>query len=190
MNYKRIKISRKWMKHLFTCNLEYIKNNCKGRCCRGTNKIMVSLLPEEEIVQRNNGFTVVNGLLQPDPDTKICPHQLPTGLCSVHGTDLKPFGCIASPFTLNKNNTLIIRHRYSQFKCHGEGEPAYKTFRASLDLIFGDEEAQIICDRLDHNGGDFYAKISEDNYLKLKYLDGLKTKKDNKVKILTLDNFI
>ena len=174
---KTIKISSKWANHLFNCNVEYITTTCNGRCCRGTGKIIVSLLPEEEITQRNNGFDVVDGLLQADPDTKMCPHQLPSGLCNVHGTTLKPFGCIASPFTLNGNDTLIIRHRYIKFKCHGVGEPTYKTFRASLDLIFGIEESQRICDLLDQGSDDFYAKISEDNYLKLKYLDGLKKEK-------------
>ena len=48
MKYIRIKISSKWANHLFTCNPEYIITNCKGRCCRGNNKIVVSLLPEEE----------------------------------------------------------------------------------------------------------------------------------------------
>lgn len=182
---KYIKISSKWAHHLFTCNITYITEQCKGRCCRGTGKIIVSLLPEEEIIQQDNGFKVIDGLLQADPDTKLCPHQLPNGLCNVHGTELKPFGCIASPFTINENGTLIIRRRYSMFKCHGQGEPAYKTFRSSLDLIFGIKEAQIICDKLDQNTGDFYAKISEDNYLKLKYLDSLKKKKDTKITTLT-----
>lgn len=184
-----IKISSKWLKHLFTCNIEYITTNCKGRCCKGNNKIMVSLLPEEEIIQQENGFEVIDGFLQPDPDTKICPHQLPNGLCNVHGTKLKPFGCIASPFTLNENDTLIIRHRYSQFKCHGCGKPAYKTFRASLDLIFGDIITETICDKLDHNSKDFSIKISEENYLKLKYLDDLKKNKNNKIKTTKLSDF-
>lgn len=189
MKYIRIKISSKWANHLFTCNPEYIITNCKGRCCRGNNKIVVSLLPEEEITQKENGFEVIDGFLQMDPNTKLCPHQLKTGLCNVHGTELKPFGCIASPFTINKNNTLIIRHRYSQFKCHGIGDPAYVVFRASLDLIFGIEESEKICDRLCRNYGDFYVKISEDKYLKLKYLDNLKNKKNN-IDYNKLNNFI
>lgn len=162
------------MQHLFTCNPEYIQEYCKGRCCRGTKKIMVNLLPKEEKLQRDAGYDVRDGFLQADPDTKLCPHQLSNGLCGVHGTDLKPFGCVASPFTLNKNDMLIVRHRYSLFKCHGRGKPAYITFRASLDLIFGIEEANRICEMLDHKSGDFWAKISEENYLKLKYLDNLK----------------
>lgn len=191
MKYKTIKISSKWLRHLFTCDIEYITTTCKGRCCRGTDKIMVSVLPEEEIIQRENGFNVIDGLLQPDPDTKMCPHQLSTGLCNAHNTELKPFGCIASPFTLNNNDTLIIRHRYSKFKCHGHGDPAYKTFRASLDLIFGDVISQNICDRLDHNSKDFYVKIPEENYLKLKYLDNIKKKRnvDDKTKTSKLSDF-
>ena len=187
MKYKNIKISSKWANHLFTCNVEYITTTCKGRCCRGNNKIIVSLLPEEVIIQEQNGFDTEHGLLKPDPNTKICPHQLPNGLCGVHGTELKPFGCIASPFTINKNNTLIIRHRYSRFKCHGIGEPAYKTFRASLDLIFGND-TQMICDRLEQGSGDFTVKISEENYIKLKYLDSLK-RKEKKPNMITLNDF-
>ena len=189
MKYRKIKISSSWLHHLFTCNSEYIQQHCKGRCCRGSNKIMVSLLLEEEKLQRDNGYDVQDSFLQPDPNTKLCPHQLSNGLCNVHGTDLKPFGCIASPFTLNKNDTLIIRHRYSQFKCHGHGEPAYKTFRSSLDLIFGAEEADKICNKLEQTHGDFDVKISEENYLKLKYLDNLKNK-TNDAKTLDLDYFL
>ena len=170
MKYRRIKISSAWMQHRFTCNPEYIQSHCKGRCCRGTDKIMVSLLPEEEKLQRDNGYDVRNGFLQADPKTKMCPHQASNGLCRVHGTELKPFGCIASPFTLNKNDTLIIRYRFSLFKCHGSGDPAHITFKTSLDLIFGIEESDRICKMLHKSRGDFAAKISEENYLRLKYL--------------------
>lgn len=60
-------------------------------------------------------------------------------------------------------------------KCHGEGEYAYKTFRASLDLILGEEEAQRICDYYDQgNTGDVQTVISRETYKKLIYLDRLK----------------
>jgi len=50
---KEIKISIKWMKKLFTCNTDFILNCCKGKCCQGSNKILISLLPEEQIYFNN-----------------------------------------------------------------------------------------------------------------------------------------
>lgn len=99
------------------------------------------------------------------------------GLCSLHYSQDKPFGCIASPFTINDNDTLIIRYRYSRMKCHGDGSYSYVAFRPSLDLIFGKDEAEKICNELDKHINDdveIYGNISIDNYNKIKYLDGLK----------------
>ena len=169
-----IKISDKWLNHKFLCSKDYIINNCKGRCCQGTDKILISLLPEEEQKHKDKGFIVIDGLLQPNSKTRQCPHKLNNGLCGVHNTYLKPFGCIASPFTLNDSNTLIVRNRYSMLKCHGDGERAYKVFRASLDLIFGKGEAEILCKKLDEKEKDITALMPYESYKKLKYLDGLK----------------
>lgn len=171
----QIKISSKWMLHQFRCTEDYIKNVCHGSCCTGADKVLISLLPQEAKRQVELGCKVTDNKLCPDNETGKCPHLNDCGLCDIHFTPDKPFGCIASPFTLNKSNTLVIRHRYSRMKCHGDGEYAYKTFRASLDLILGKEEAQRVCDYYDQgNSEDIYANISRANIKRLAYLDGLK----------------
>jgi hypothetical protein len=43
----KVKISAAGARHLFACSLEYITGTCKGRCCVGGAKLLVSLLPEE-----------------------------------------------------------------------------------------------------------------------------------------------
>jgi len=170
----KVKVSSKWLRHKFACSVDYIKNVCHGGCCEGSGRILISLLPDEQESHRQAGFDVKDGLLQADPKTGKCPHKLSSGLCGVHGTDMKPFGCIASPFTLNSNNTLIVRNRYTRMKCHGQGELAYKVFRASLDLIFGGDEAGRICAELDAGAGDIMATMPRKSYDALLYLDGLK----------------
>jgi len=170
----RITISSKWANHLFNCTPEYIKKHCRGRCCQGSDKILISLLPMEAEAQEGDGHKTENGLLLADPGTGKCPHKLPNGLCAVHGTALKPFGCIASPFTLNSGNTLIIRNRYAMMKCHGQGKPAYETFRASLDLILGYDKAESVCKKLAAGSGDIKVEITRETYDSIRYLDGVK----------------
>jgi hypothetical protein len=172
----KVRISGKWIKHKFLCSADYIKNVCHGSCCTGSNKVLISLLPNEAEAQQKKGYSVSEGgLLQADSKTKKCPHIDNIGFCALHNTLDKPFGCIASPFTLNQANTLIIRNRYSLMKCHSEkGDYAYRVFRASLNLIFGNEEAERICTYYDKNDGDIDAFISKETYRKLKYLDNLK----------------
>ncbi len=173
---RRVVVSTKWMMHKFSCTEDYILNNCKGRCCEGTNKILISLLPEEVKKHEKMGFVVKYGLLQPNLNTGKCPHKMYNGLCGIHGTDMKPFGCIASPFTLNSNGTLIVRNRYTKLRCHGNEneEPAYKVFRTSLNLIFGFDAAENICSQLDQNKYNITTDIPEQQYQNLIYLDALK----------------
>lgn len=170
-----IKISSKWARKKFPCYPEYIINNCRGRCCEGTGKILVSLLPGEEKYHRDFlGCKVKEGKLLAHSDSKKCVHKNSNSLCNLHNTAYKPFGCVASPFTLNKNNTLIVRYRYTRLKCHGQGEPAYITFFASLVLLFGQREAARIKMYLDAGGGDMVAIMHDETARKIKYLDGLK----------------
>lgn len=171
---KSVKISSKWLQHRFNCTVENILTMCHGRCCEGTNQIVVSLLLEEQEWHRGKGYDVIDGLLMPDSRTDKCPHKEANGLCALHGTPYKPFGCIASPFTINKNDTLIIRHRYTHLKCHGVGLPAYVTFRASLNLLFGYNTAENITSSLNGDSGDFFVHMDDNVYRKLLYLDGLK----------------
>ena len=175
--YKEVKISRKWLDHKFICNAEYIKEHCHGRCCEGSDKIVISLLAEEVKAIEAEGHEVIDGMLQPNIATGKCPFKTKEGLCSIHNTKLKPFGCIASPFTLNENDTLIIRKRYTSLKCHDkEGERAYITFNASLDLIFGEKESARIRKEMTTKDTDFSAKMPIESYNNLKYLDSLKHK--------------
>ncbi len=172
----KVKISAAGARHLFACSLEYITGTCKGRCCVGGTKLLVSLLPEEAAWQEAQGFPTKDGLIMPAKNG-LCPHKKPDGLCRIHGTGHKPFGCIASPFTLNHSDTLIVRHRYYNLKCHGSGTPAYVAFRASLDLIFGEKEAGRICDHLAKSDQDITAEMPAASYKALHGLDTIKKAK-------------
>jgi hypothetical protein len=156
----KIKISSKWLNHKFLCSPEYIVNHCKGRCCWGANRLSISLLPEEDKEFQKT--------------EKKCFYQCKTGLCSLHGTIKKPFGCIISPFTVNKNKTLIIRHRYSKFKCHGQGDYAYNVFKFSLVKLFGEKQYNKLKEDLENNVNEIYLELDEDIFNKLIYLDKLK----------------
>ena len=116
------------------------------------------------------------GFLQPKPGGRGCPFKV-DGLCGLHFTPDKPFGCIASPFTLNKNDTLIVRNRYKMLPCYrgpAAKEPAYKAFASSLELLFGVDEAQIISLLLDKGSGDIETVIPLENYKRLKDNDEAK----------------
>jgi len=177
-----IKISAKMARLSFAgCSLDYIKNVCHARCCeKSTGGIIVTIHPNEQDVIEGLGGVVKDGLLQPDNSTNKCPFKL-DNLCSLHNTNDKPFGCIASPFTLNKNGTLIVRNRYRLLKCYDDGDkiPAYKAFRASLDLILGAEEAERVCQLLDDGEGDITAYITRDNYNMLIENDEIKHQDTN-----------
>jgi len=175
MQSQMVAVSGKWARHLFDCSVEHILEHCHGGCCEGANGIMVCLLPAEVVKQEAAGFATNGELLLRDTVTGKCPHKLASGLCAVHDTDLKPFGCIASPFTLNRNDTLIVRYRYSRMKCHGEGKPAYVVFRSSLDLLFGVDEAERVCAELAKGVDRVRAEMPRQSYENLKYLDAMKT---------------
>lgn len=169
----KVKVSAKMARLPFNgCDPEYIKTTCKASCCQSSQSktgTMISVLPEEVAGLTALGVGIIGNMLQPAPGEKKCPFKCVNQLCSLHNTEHKPFGCIASPFTLNASNTLIIRHRYIMLKCYNDGAkmPAYKAFRASLDLIFGMAEAERICALLDAGSGDVAAYITEEVYNKL-----------------------
>jgi DNA modification methylase len=168
-----VRVSGKWLRHRFACTPKYIQATCHGRCCEGTKGILVSLLPDEQAEHEAAGLVVSEGKLLAS-ETGKCPHKQPSGFCGVHGTDGKPFGCTASPFTLNGRGTLIIRNRYTKLKCHGQGEPAYQTFRASLDLLFGTEEAGRLVAAAEAGADTIAATMPTVNVERLRYLDGIK----------------
>lgn len=141
------------------CEPDYIRDVCKARCCDAPTKpggTMVTIHASEEDAIRARGGEVRDGLLVTDGR---CTFKDDLGLCSLHFTPDKPFGCIASPFTLNRSDTLVVRNRYRLLRCYAtqsakRGEdvsgfpPAFEAFRASLDLIFGDEGAAALVERL------------------------------------------
>jgi len=166
-----IKVSSKSLNLLFhPCTENFITNVCKGKCCQGSDRIMVTIHESEIIDEKFNGEKVINNFLIPD-HRNLCPFKNISGLCNIHKN--KPIGCIFSPFTLNKNNTLIIRYRYIQLPCYRIKEnkaPSYIAFRKSLETIFKDN-VDFVIDKIIKDKVDFYINIDEDIYNKLKEND-------------------
>jgi hypothetical protein len=138
---------------------------------------MVTIHPSEVRRVERAGGVVEAGLLLPRDGERRCPFQdADSWLCGVHGTAVKPFGCIASPFTLNENDTLIVRNRYRMLPCYKteDAPPAYQAFAASLELIFGARLATSISARLDLSHEDFAVLMPERSYRMLKENDGIK----------------
>lgn len=136
------------------------QNGCKGNCCDAPTRpsgCMVSIHPSEEARIAKRGGRIVDGLLEPKPGARGCPFK-EDGLCTLHQSGEKPFGCIASPFTLNAHGTLIVRNRYKLLPCYrgpGAKGPAYRVFASSLILLFGEVEAARMTAHFDAGGGDF-----------------------------------
>lgn len=171
----KVKISGACITKRFNCTKEYIRNVCHGKCCTGSNKVLISLLPNEELFEQRIGNRVKEHKLQPNSETKKCPHLKRCGFCSIHFTKHKPFGCIVSPFTINKNNTIVIRYRYMVMKCCGSGEPSYKTFRKSLVTLFGEEKTDKITEYYENgNTDDMFIDIDDAIVNRMRYLDSLK----------------
>ena len=165
-------VSGSWLRHLFNCTPDS-RRACQGRCCCSSKgQTLISLLPAEVTRFEQAGKPTKDGLLLPDPQTGRCPFQDLDGTCAIH--DSKPFGCATAPFTLSELNTLIQRHRYLGMPCHGHGQPAYITFRPSLDRIYGKEEAARICALLATGADRVDATMADEIYEQLKYLDKLK----------------
>ena len=175
-----VKVSAKSLKLEFVpCSPSFIENVCHGKCCDAPSRpdgCMVTINPEEQHNIESLGGVVVNGLLKPRKDKKGGPFKV-DGLCSLHGTKNKPFGCVASPFTLNSNNTLIVRNRYKMLPCYKASKgkiPAYKAHKASLELIFGEAEAGRISKHLDECDSDLNSTIRISTYSKLIENDEIK----------------
>ena len=176
---KTIKISSKMANLQFAgCSPSYIKNVCHASCCQSSTSntgVKITIHPDEIKTISSLGGVVIDGLLQPRTGEKKCPFKKADDLCGLHFTPDKPFGCIASPFTLT-GETLIVRNRYKLLKCYKDGDklPAYKAFRASLDLILGIDEAERVCKHFSAGGGDILATITNKHYEMLKTNDDIK----------------
>ena len=179
-DFATVKISAKNARLAFNgCDPDYIRDVCHASCCDSKTSAtgtLITIHPSEETAIEKRGGVVLDGLLQPKTGEKKCPFKNEVNLCGLHFTPDKPFGCIASPFTLNDNNTLIVRNRYKLLKCYNDGPrmPAYKAFRASLDLIFGLDEAERICNELNNGCDDINAQMPIENWKKLQENDDIK----------------
>ena len=167
-----VKVSAASARLLFHgCDYEYIKNVCHGRCCdSATYGTLIAIHASEQSKIEARGGCVKGGILQLRPGEKRCCFKSPEGFCGLHFTPDKPFGCIASPFALNRCDTLIIRNRYKLLRCHKDNAkiPAYVAFRASLVLLFGEAETSRLCKHLDDGGGDLSMVMDRAIYAKLK----------------------
>lgn len=171
LNWKRVKISRKSVNLLFHgCTISYIRKVCRGRCCESSTSptgISVAIIAGEQKRIQKLGGRIVNGLLMPRYGEKKCPFKSEEHLCRLHSKRSKPFGCIASPFILNANDTLIVRNRYKLLRCYRGGAeplPAYEAFRASLGLIFGVANGKNVVRRLKESEEDIYAWMPIQSY--------------------------
>lgn len=146
------------------CEPEYIRTVCKARCCESSvspTGTMIAIPRAEQPRIRALGGRIKDGLLQSDPGCRKCPFKTAVDLCSLHDTKAKPTACVVSPFMLNANGTLVIRNRYKLLVCYDAGPrlPAYKAFRDSLVLLFGETQTKRITDHLDNGGGDIIVQI-------------------------------
>lgn len=149
------------------CDPDYIRDVCHGACCRSKSApggALVAVSERQRPLVEEQGAAVADGLIVPVGGR--CPFQGDNFLCRIHGTPAKPHGCISSPFALNRRGTLIVRNRYKLLRCYRAGPrlPAYVAFRASLDMLFGPEEAESICRHLDGGGGDCLGKMLTDHF--------------------------
>ena len=152
------------------CTPEFIRDVCQARCCRSSTDpsgIAVVVTQLEAVKLRELGAVVDSETGRVAPVCRRCPFQSTANhLCQLHNTEAKPKGCIISPFTINKNNTLIVRNRYRLLPCFkAEGsKPVYEAHSQSLVEMFGEKNAQLIFES---------AKEEKEGYLMLEIEDSL-----------------
>lgn len=173
----KIKVSWKSASLLWNgCQLDYIKNTCGGRCCKdGKGNSHIAIMPSEEENIIKLGGAVKNGLLVNKAEGG-CPFW-EKGLCTIHFTGHKPLTCWTSPFTLNDNNTLIVKNRNKKLICYNQ-QPQIKTYKAyyqSLLYMFGADIADEITRRLDNTNEDFYIEVDRASVENIQWIR-LKTK--------------
>jgi len=124
---------------------------------------LVVIHPSEQKRIKELGGEVKKGFLQAGLNRK-CPFKTVGGLCNIHKE--KPFGCKASPFTLNHKGMLIIRNRYRCLICYNtpNAEPAYISHRWSLGQIFGEEVANTVATMAERGVNKIPAIMDMDKY--------------------------
>ena len=190
---KWVKLSSKMMQLKFMpCEPWYIESRCHGACCRSSvhkDGISVVIHPKEtDNPNEYAGKPLKDGFIV--AENKRCPFQMKLGLCKLHpgprgvtafietplGTPSeKPFGCVTSPFTLNHNDTLIVRNRYKLLTCFRDAKigqdkalPAYINFYPSLERLFGMMTSRRIREHFDRNGNDMTMRLARPMYDMLK----------------------
>lgn len=168
-----VKISAKSARLEFHgCEPKFIREVCHARCCDAPTRpqgTLITIGKEDRPAIEARGGQVVDGLLQ-TPD-RVCPFKDGDSyLCALHGSGDKPFGCVASPFTLNANDTLIVRNRYKLLPCYKAGPrlPAYRAFASSLELLFGGPVVALLVDHLDIGRGDVMVPMLPESYRRLR----------------------
>jgi len=135
------------MQPFHACTADFIRDVCQARCCRSTTDptgIAVVVTKDEAVRLRLRGAYIDDATGRIAPVNRRCPFQHgKTHLCILHGTDDKPHGCIISPFTINDNDTLIVRNRYRLLPCfQADGAvPVYEAHAQSLIMLFGETNA-------------------------------------------------
>lgn len=129
------------------CDPEYIRDVCHGRCCEAPTRpggTLITIHRNEAEAIAARGGRIVDGLLVTDG---LCTFKTADSLCGLHHTGDKPFGCIASPWTLAPGGrSLVIRNRYRMLGCYSAQAarrgtdvsgwpPAFEAFRSGLDLV-------------------------------------------------------
>lgn len=174
-----VKISIKSLKQKFhPCEIDYIKNTCHGRCCEGSNGLMITI-HDNELVKYSDKVKIENNFIVDEKGTGLCPFKK-NHLCSIHKN--KPFGCKTSPFTLTKKNTLIIRNRYRSLRCYNRENsvPAYIAHKWSLEQIFGKKETNNIIKKIEGGCEEIYSKIPQSKIKMMLDNDVSKNKNRNK----------
>jgi hypothetical protein len=176
----RIKVSAASARLPFNgCEPTYIRDVCHAKCCDAPGRptgTLITIHPSEQSRIEAMGAVVQDGLLQPREGERKCPFKTLDHLCGIHFEKGEPFGCIASPFTLNTNDTLIVRNRYKLLPCYNDGPrtPAYRAFAESLVLILGADQARQVTAHLNDGGGDVSVMIRRTTWQMLRENDAIK----------------
>jgi hypothetical protein len=177
------------------CEPGYIEQVCHGRCCQSATAprgIVVTIHASEadaaQAIRDLGGAVDEHGLVVPRPGSRRCPAHMADGLCGLHTTGWKPFGCTASPFTLSKRDVLVVRNRYRLLRCYrqerraewgdpgGDGPalPAYRAFRGALVAILGERQTDDLTRHLDAGGGDYAVAVPRTIHQMLRENDAVK----------------
>lgn len=178
-----VKVSAKWLLLKFhPCDPDYILEGCQGQCCFSRDGLIAITQAEARqlalFVNDSSAFENVcikDRFIAHTKSDARCPFQdRNTYLCHLHETKLKPIDCQAYPFILI-GNTLVIRHRHIHTKCYRDQNEevnkkteGFKSQRRTLNVIFGEEQAGEICDKIEKYHADVIGEMPTAIYNALK----------------------